>query len=74
MCDFDKRIGAVPLPSHSWMAPLMEDMLPYARTSLTEAVIGPGMAILFYGRHSMGEGLMVEEDRDGTFLLTGAGT
>ena len=41
----------------------------------TEAVvIGPGRAILFYGRHSMGEGLKADEARDAAFLLTGAGT
>ena len=57
------------------MAPLMEDMLCAARTRLTEAVvIGPGRAVLFYGRHSMGEGLAADEARDATFLLTGAGT
>ena len=45
------ELGAVPSPSHSWMAPLMEDMLHDARTGLTEAVaIGPGRAVLFYGR------------------------
>ena len=49
-------------------------MLHKARTRLTEAVvIGPGRAVVFYGRHSMGEGLRVEEARDATFLLTGAG-
>ena len=36
-------------------------------------VIGPGRAILFYGRCSMGEGLKVDEARDAAFLLTGAG-
>ena len=67
--------GAVPPPSHSWMAPLMEDMLHDARTGLTEAVvIGPGRAVLFYGRHSMGEGLTMDEARDTAFLLTGVGT
>ena len=75
MSDFSGRIGAIPPPSHSWMAPLVDDMLHDARTGLTEAVvIGPGLAVLFYGRHSMGEGLMVDEARDATFLLTGAGT
>ena len=50
-------------------------MLQEARARLTEAVvIGPGRAILFYGRHSMGEGLKADEARDATFLLTGAGT
>ena len=53
----------------------MEDMLHDARTRLTEAVvIGPGMAVLLYGRHSMGEGLTVDKARDATFLLTGIGT
>ena len=52
----------------------MEDMLYDARTRLTEAVVtGPGRAVLFYGRHSMG-GLTVDETKDATFLLTGAGT
>ena len=66
--------GAVLPPSHSWTAPLMEDMLHDARTRLTKAVvIGPGRAVLFYGRWSMGEGLTTDEARDATFLLTGAG-
>ena len=65
----------MPLPSHSWTAPLMEDMLHDARTRLTKAVvIGPGRAVLFYRRCSMGEGLTVDKDREATFLLTGAGT
>ena len=47
--------GVTPLLSHAWMAPLAEDMLCNARTSLTEAVvIGPGRAVLFYGRYSLG--------------------
>ena len=37
-------------------------------------VVGPGKAILFYGRCSLGEGLKVDEARYATFLLTGAGT
>ena len=69
-----KELGAIPQPPHSWMAPLVEDMLHKARTGFTEAVVtGPGRVVLFYGRHSMGEGLMVDEARDATFLLTGAG-
>ena len=69
-----EELGAVPPPSHSWMATLMEDMLHDARTRLSEAVvIGPGRAVLFYGRHSMGEGLTADEARDAAFLLTGAG-
>ena len=69
-----EELGAVPPPSHSWMAPLVEDMLHDARTGLTKAVVtGPGRAVLFYGRHSMEEGLTTDEARDATFLLTGAG-
>ena len=50
-------------------------MLHDARTGLTEAVVmGPGRAVLFYGRCSMGEGLTTDEARDAAFLLTGAGT
>ena len=67
-------MGAIPPPSHSWTAPLVEDMLCEARTGLNEAVVtGPGRAVLFYGRCSMGEGLMADEARDVAFLLTGAG-
>ena len=70
-----EELGAVPLPSHSWTVPLVEDMLGNARTGHTEAVVTcPGRAVLFYGRHSMGEGLTSDEARDTTFLLTGAGT
>ena len=53
----------------------MEDMLHDIRTGLTEAVVThPGREVLFYGRCSMGEGLTIDEARDATFLLTGAGT
>ena len=31
-----KELGAVPPPSHAWMAPLVEDMLHNARTRLTK--------------------------------------
>ena len=45
-----EELGAVSQPSHSWMAPLMEDMLHDARTRLTQAVVtGPGRAVLFMG-------------------------
>ena len=70
-----EELGAIAPPSHSWMASLVEDMLHKARTVLTEGVVtGPGRAVLFYGRHSMEEGLMADKARDATFLLTGAGT
>ena len=69
------ELGDVLPPLHAWMTPVIEDMLRETRAGLTEGfVIGPGRAILFYGRHSMGEGLKVDEARDATFLLTGAGT
>ena len=68
------ELGDVPPPSHAWTAPVVEDMLREARAGLTEAVvIGPGKAILFYGRRSMGKGLKADKARDATFLLTGAG-
>ena len=68
------ELGDVPPLPHAWTAPVVEDMLQEARAGLTEAVvIGPGRAILFYGRHSMGEGLKADEVRDAAFLLTGAG-
>ena len=69
------ELGDIPPPSHAWTAPVVEDMLQEARDGLTEAVvIGPGRAILIYGRCSMGEGLKADEARDAAFLLTGAGT
>ena len=69
-----EELGAIPPPSHFWTAPLVEDMQRDARTGLTKAVVtGPGRAVLFYRRHSMGEGVMANEARDVAFLLTGAG-
>ena len=68
-------IGAAPLLPHAWMAPMVEDMLHHGRTGLTEAVVmGPGKAILFYGRWSLGEGLSLSEARDAAFTLTGVGS
>ena len=56
------------------MAPIMEDMIRDIRTGLTKAVVtGLGRAVLFYGRCSMGECLTMDEARDATSLLTGAG-
>ena len=69
-----KELGAVLPPSHSWMTPLVEDMLQDMRTSLTEAVvIDPGREVLFYVRHSLGEGLTTDKATDATFLLTRGG-
>ena len=70
-----EETGVVPPLSHVWTVPLVEDMLSYARTGLTEAmVMGQGRAVLFYGRHSFGEGLSTGESRDTAFMLTGVGT
>ena len=70
-----KETSAVPPPPHTWTVPLVEDMLQYARTGLTEAVVmGSGRAILFYGRQSLGGGLSLGESRDSAFVLTGVGT
>ena len=69
------ELGDVPPPLHAWTTPVIENMLQETRAGLMEAVvIGPGRAILFYGRRSMGEGLKADEARDAAFLLTGAGT
>ena len=69
-----EELGAVFPPSHSQMEPLVEDMLHDVWTGLTKAVvIGPGRAVLFYGRHSLGEGLTTDKTRDAAFLLTGVG-
>ena len=68
------ELGDMPPPSHSWMAPLVEDMLREARAGHTEAVVtSPGRAILFYERRLMGKGLKADEARDAAFILTGAG-
>ena len=70
-----EETGAVPPLSHTWTPPLVEDLLCYARTGLTEAVVtGPGRAVLFCGRYSLGEGLSLGKSRDATFVLTGPGT
>ena len=59
-----EELGAIPPPSHSWMAPFVEDMLHNTRTGLTKAMVtDPGRVVLFYGRCSMGEGLMANEAR-----------
>ena len=70
-----EETGVVSPLSHAWTAPLVKDMLHYARTGPTETkVTGPGMAVLFYGRHSLRETLSPDEPRDATFMLTGVGT
>ena len=70
-----KELGAVPPPFHSWMAPSWNICcVMLGLDSLKPVVTCPGRAVLFYGRHSMGEGLTMDEARDAAFLLTGAGT
>ena len=70
-----EEIGATPPPSHTWIVPVMEDILHHSRTDLPEAVVtGPGWAVLFYGRLSLGEGLSSGKAKDPVFTLTGAGT
>ena len=70
----EKRGAAPPLP-HTWMVPVVEDMLRHVRAGLTKAVVaGPGRVILFCGRHFLGEGLRLGKVRDATFTLTGAGS
>ena len=70
-----KETAVVPPPSHAWTVPLVEGMLCFDRTGLTEAIItGPGRAVLFYRRCSLGEGLSPDESRDTIFVLTGVGT
>ena len=57
------------------MEPLVEDMLHHGRTGLTEVVVtGPGRAVLFYSRWSLGVGLNLGKARDASFTLNGAGT
>ena len=70
-----KETGSVPPPSNTCTSPLVEDMLHYARTELTKAMVtGPGRAVLFLQETFLGEGLCPDESRDAGFVLTGAGT
>ena len=63
--------GTTPPPPHAWQAPVVEDMLHDGKSGLTEAImIGPGWAILFYGRQSLGEELSLGKAHDAIFMLT----
>ena len=47
----------------------------HGRTGLTKAIVmGPGWAVLFYGRQSLREDLSLGKVRDAMFTLTGVGT
>ena len=51
-----------PPPSHTWQAPIVEDMVQDGKAGLTEAIVtSPGWAILFYGWQSLGERLSLGE-------------
>ena len=68
-----EELGEVPPPSHSCMAPLVEDMLQDARTGHTEAVVTAQYSSSFLWETFNGEGLTTDEARDAAFLLTGTG-
>ena len=58
--------------SHAWQAPIVEDMVCEGGTSLTETIVTDlRWAVLFYGCHSLGEGLSFGEAWDATFKLSG---
>ena len=64
--------GTTPPPPHAWQVPVVEDMLQDGMSGLTEAVVmGPGWAILFYGRQSLGEGLSLVKVHNAMFTLSG---
>ena len=66
-----KETGTALPPPHTWTAPLVEDMLCHGRTGLTEAVVmGPGKAVLLYGRQSLEEGLSLGKVRDAAYTVT----
>ena len=65
--------GTTPPPPHVWQVPVVEDMLQDGKSGLTEAVVtGPGQAVLFYRRQSLGEGLSLGKVHDAMFTLSGA--
>ena len=74
MSDFNRRIGG-----HTPTLSFLDGPTGWRHVARSKnwtyqtVVIGPSRVVLFYGRHSMGEGLKVDEARDATFLLTGAG-
>ena len=53
---------AAPYPSHTWQAPIVEDMVQDGKAGPAEAIgTGSGWAILFYGWQSLGEGLSLSK-------------
>ena len=70
-----KETGAVPPPSHAWRAPLVEDMLCYARTGLTKAMITAQVGQFFFMRDVLWERALVQMSLGMlAFVLTGVGT
>ena len=68
-----KEAGGASTPAHAWKMPMVEDMLCDGKSGLTKTVVmGPGRAVLSYGRQSLGEGLSLGEVRDAVFKLSGA--
>ena len=52
----------IPPPTHTWQAPIVEDMVQEGRVGPMEAIVtGPGWAVLFYGWLSLGEELNLGE-------------
>ena len=69
----DQRGRSFPPAPHAWQAPMVEDMLHDSKAGFTEPVVmGPGWAVLFYGRQSLGEGLRLGKTQDAVFMLSGA--
>ena len=67
----DREIA--PPPSHTWQVSVVEDMLWDGKSGLTEVVVtGPGQAVLFYRRQSLGEWLHLGKAWDIMFTLSGA--
>ena len=67
-----KDEGTVPPSPHAWQVPVVQDMIQDGKLGLIEAVVmDPGLAILFYGRQSLAEGLRLSKACDATFTLSG---
>ena len=70
-----EELGTVPLPSHSWTAPLWKICcMTLGLASLKQWVQDEVGLFFTMGRHSLGESLTADKARDATYLLTRAGT